>query len=65
MILFIVVSGIITALAIVLCVFSGAQQRKEDQYLARRQPGSREERERIDRERADWDLLNHWDDERG
>lgn len=62
MIIFIICSGIITVFAILLCLFSGRQQRKEDEYLVSR-PKNSEELEAMRRERADWDLLNHWDDE--
>ena len=53
---------IITIIATDLCVFSGHQQRKEDEYLAnRRGKATAEELERIRKERADWDLLNKWE----
>ena len=64
MIYFIICSGVITAFAIVLCMFSGRQQRKEDAYLStQRKNASREEMEKARQEQADWDLLNKWEDD--
>lgn len=62
MIFFIVFSGSITLFAILLCKFSGRQQRKEDEYLVWRHGQlTQEELDKIRKEREDWDLLNNWD----
>lgn len=63
MIVFVICSGVITVFAILLCVFSGQQQRKEDAYLTRQgRNQSAQARQRARQERADWDLLNNWND---
>ena len=64
MLFFIICSGVITVFAVVMCLFSGRQQQKEDAYLSNRQKqASKEELERAMREQADWAILNNWDDE--
>ena len=66
MFFFVICSGVITFFAVVMCLFSGRQQKKEDEYLSNRQKqASAEELERAMKEQADWDLLNNWDDENG
>lgn len=65
MIYFVICASVITVFAILLCVFSGRQQRKEDVYFDRQDVGDWFE-SRVDSEadREDWDLLNNWDEEK-
>ena len=60
MIYFIICSALITFFAVMMCLFSGQQQRKEDEYL--NSQGCKSASGKKYNDRADWDLLNNWDD---